>query len=169
MKVYVDTCVLSRLLDMNISNDNLDALDKISQLNSVQLVTSQKTLEEFMATTNPKRMKTLKILYTFIQKVQHNKVSYEGPATFGSVLWGSAPFGGGMTTEKKEFKDLKAIFETADAVHIYQALSNKCEYFLTLDEKTILIRAKNKASELKKVVFSMELGNPKDLKKRLSI
>jgi len=169
MKVYLDTCVLSRLLDMNMSNENLDALDRISCCKDIRPVTSQKTLEEFQATTDPKRMKTLKILYTFIEKVQHNKVSHEGPATFGSVLWGTAPFGGGMTIENKEFKILNEIFEKDDAIQIYQALSNGCDYFLTLDEKTILRRVKNNISKLNMVAPQMGIGNPIDLTDKLGI
>lgn len=163
MKVYLDTCILSRLLDMNIDDAELKALDVICDDPRIDLVTSEKTLEEFLNTTNDKRKLTLKVLYKIITKVNKMAITYEAPALFGEAMFGEAMWGGGVTREKPLFKQLKDIFDSDDAMHIFQAISNKCDYFLTYDNKTILSRVKKNMKRIKLIAPNTQIVKPSEL------
>lgn len=68
MKVYIDTCVFSRLLDLRISDKELDALNSLCDDESIEFITSEKTLDEFLNTKNDKRRKSLRVLFRLITK-----------------------------------------------------------------------------------------------------
>ena len=54
IKVYIDTNILPKVLDRTVDNNQLRALDKICDIEQVNLVTSKKTLEEFLNTKDDK-------------------------------------------------------------------------------------------------------------------
>lgn len=43
-------------------------------------------------------------------------------------------------SDKKLLRELREMFDPADAEHIYQAIEGGCRYFLTTDQKTIIDR-----------------------------
>ena len=74
-KVYVETSVLSRLLDyqrsgqMRLKENEIGALAALSERADVQLVTSEKTLEEFRNTQAREHRIALTLVYRLIDKV----------------------------------------------------------------------------------------------------
>ena len=64
------------------------------------------------------------------------------PAVLGAVMLGAATLGGGTVAADPLLVSLRSIFADADPdgdpVHIFQAIKSGCDYFLTLDETTIL-------------------------------
>jgi|GEM_PF-1531729 len=86
MKIYLDTCVLSRLVDLRVKDAQLDALEFIAYYEPAKLVTSPKTLDEFSNVTNQKRRKSLIVLFKIIEKVYAVP-----PVTPYSPLFGDAP------------------------------------------------------------------------------
>lgn len=148
---------------MNIDDVELKALDDICNDSRVELVTSEKTLEELSNTTNDKRKLTLKVLYKIITKVNKTAITYEAPALFGEAMFGEAMWGGGVTREKPLFKLLKDIFDEDDAIHIFQAISNQCDYFLTFDNKTILSRVPKNMERIKLMAPKTQIVKPSEL------
>jgi hypothetical protein len=67
--IYVEPSVLSRLLDMRLKPLEIDALEKLSDRTDVQLVTSEKTLEEFRDTQRRERRVAPTLLYRLINEV----------------------------------------------------------------------------------------------------
>jgi len=160
VKVYIDTNILSNLLAKEISNDNLEALDKICDYENLLFVTSQKTLDEFMNTSEPVIRISLKTLYKIINKIPLEKLFHESPAVIGNCCVGDACLGGGVTSEDPLFRKLKVIFDSNDAEHIFHSIKDNCHYFLTLDEKSILNRISTHAEILQQVCPNMTFVNP---------
>lgn len=164
MKVYIDTCIFSRLLDLRIKKKELIALELMTQNSSIEFMTSEKTLEEFLNTKDDKRRLSLKILFRLINKVQSHNTSYEEPALFGNIMFGEAPWGGSVTRYNPIFEKLETIFDKDDADHIFQAISNDCDYFITLDKKTILSKVDQNEDFIKEftrlqIVSPVQLNN----------
>lgn len=166
--VYVDTCILSRIVDLRFSKSTAIAIDKLCDLDMIELVTSPKTLEEFINTINSKKKTALKLLYKLISKLQNKETVIYTPATWGSGRWGESVWGGGSTSEDPIYSKIKEIFDKDDTDHIYQAIKNDCKYFLTLDKRTILNPAKKYQNELDLILLDMEFVDPTDLINKLS-
>jgi len=162
MKIYIDTCIFSRLLDLKITNNELEALNLVSDIEKLEFITSEKTLEEFLNTKDDKRRKALRVLFRLVTKVKNIHLTQTEPALWGTIMWGEAPWGGGVTREKPLFKKLKNIFDADDSNHIFQAINNECDYFLTLDRKTILSRIKPNKNELA-TITKMQFVSPLEL------
>jgi hypothetical protein len=64
--------------------------------------------------------------------------------------------------------ELQKIFDADDAEHITLAVRSSCDYFLTLDEKTILSRVRSYSDRLNVLWGEIEFVNPEQLAKRLS-
>lgn len=154
--VYLDTNILSRIPDLKVSEETAGALAKLAGLGMVRFVTSQKTKQEILQTPNPHRNSLLQFLHALIEKVQTVPVYFSG--AIGGAPIGATPIGGDWTDPT--YSKLKSIFDKDDAEHIVQALKAKCDYFMTLDEKTILRRVKANAEEVREICRGMKLLSP---------
>lgn len=159
--VYLDTNILSRIPDLQVSEDTGKALAKLARMGMIRFVTSQKTKQEILKTPNPHRSSLLQFLHALIEKVRTVPVYYSG--AIGGAPIGATPFGGDWTDPS--YAQLKRIFDDNDAEHIVQALRAECDYFMTLDQKTILGRAKNHAEEVESICGKMVLLSPEDVVK----
>ena len=151
IKVYLDTCVLSNILDEKINDENLKALNEICDYDFANLVTSKKTLEEFLNTKNDRTRFALKVFYKIISKIPSENLITLEPALFGSFMFGEACFNGSVEREDQLYTELKQIFSTSDAEHIFQATKSNCNFFLTLDYLTILKRVSTNNQQLKTI------------------
>ena len=50
----------------------------------------------------------------------------------------------------------------------YKAAKRGCDYFITLDEKTILKKARKFSAQLNNICPNLELGDPQDLLVKLT-
>lgn len=165
---YVDTCILSRIIDLRFTKETGVAVDKLCNIVEVDMVTSPKTLDEFMNVVDDKKRTALKLLFKIISKLQKKETTVYNPATWGSVMWGESVWGGGSNSEDPNYTKIKKIFDADDADHIYQAHKNNCDYFLTLDRKTILNRAKKYEKDLLLIPINMKFVSPVDLVEKIS-
>jgi len=158
IKVYLDTCILSNLRADKIKEEQLNSLDKICDYGNIVFVTSDKMLDEFLKTTEDRIRITLKILYKLITKIPFKPFSrFEG----GFSLSLKFPISFGKKVEDELFSSLKVIFPHKDDVeHIYQAARGGCKYFMTLDEDSILKKAKKFSTQLNKICPNLEFVNP---------
>lgn len=165
IKVYLDTCILSNLRADKIKEEQLTALDKISDYENIVFVTSDKMLDEFLKTTEDRIRITLKILYKLITKIPSKSfIRIEG----GRVYPKTYPKTYSHEVEDELFSSLKVIFpHMDDAEHIYQAAEGGCKYFMTLDENSILKKAKKFLIELNKICPNLEFVDPVILLKKL--
>ena len=77
----------------------------------------------------------------------------------------ATPIGGDWTDPT--YARLKYIFDDDDAEHIVHALRAKCDYFMTLDQKTILHRAMDHAEEVASICGQMLLLSPRGVVKEI--
>ncbi len=148
MKIYLDTCVLSRLVDLRVKDNQLDALEFIASYEPVKLVTSLKTLEEFSKVENPRRRKSLVVLFKVIEKVYAVPPVRPYTPLLGDMPWG-VPFGESGELIEPPFDKLRTLFDDSDARHVYFAYKSDCDFFLTLDQTTIIDIARKNADSLK--------------------
>lgn len=165
IKVYLDTCILSRLGVSTIKGEQLKSLDKICDYDYIDFVTSEKTLEEILKTKDDVIRITLKVLYKIINKFPYRPLSrVEGGRSFPKKY----PKSYGMRVYDELFSGLKEIFpHKDDAEHIFQAAKEGCKYFMTLDGKSILKKAKKFSAELKGICPNLEFVDPKTLLERI--
>ena len=165
IKVYLDTCILSNLRADKIKEEQLTSLDKICDHENIVFVTSDKMLDEFLKTTEDRIRITLKILYKLITKIPSKPfIRIEGGLRFPLKF----PMSFGEQVEDGLFSSLKVIFPHKDDVeHIYQAAGGGCKYFMTLDEDSILKKAKKFSTQLNKICPNLEFVDPVTLLDKL--
>lgn len=146
VSVYVDTNIFSNALDPNMSQGR-KAIFKRLTLANINFVTSEKTKQEIDRITDESKLQQLESIYTFIAKIRTTHIKDFMPAVLGNSCLGSMALGG-MTVEDPLYCKLKKVFDKDDAEHIYHAIKARCDYFLTLDRKTILKRAKKHVGQL---------------------
>ncbi|GAH15771.1 unnamed protein product, partial [marine sediment metagenome] len=84
-----------------------------------------------------------------------------------SYPW-SYPKSYGTQVYDELFFGLKEIFPHKDDVeHIFQAAKEGCKYFMTLDGKSILKKAKKFSAELKGICPNLEFVDPKTLLEKI--
>jgi len=168
-KIYIDTNLISHLSDLMMGSDDFRITDKQAEALlaicdlDVDLVTSKKMLDEVFRSKNLKQRALLTMLATLAAKVPYKDITYFTAATFGSVPFGAATFGGGFSQTDPLLIGLEKIFDPDDSEHIFQAVKNDCSYFLTLDRSTILNRAKSKPVDMKRLCPEMQFADPEEL------
>lgn len=170
MKVYLDTCVLMRLFDQDVTKDDLRSLEIIADNPDIVLVTSDETYAEISKEVDQKKRTTYKLLYRLIEKTNHPSVYIEHVGGWGTFAWGEAPWGGGtVAREKPLYTALRSVFpDEPDVKHIAQASMEQCEYFLTFDVKTIISKAKANAELINNVCNGLAFLTPEYLVRRIS-
>ncbi len=164
MKVYLDTCVLSRLVDNGMSDDQLEALERIADDKNIDLVSSKKTLEEFETTSALRKKRNLKVLFKLVQKVFAPPAVSHYSGLIGDTPIGVALMGGGSGSwEHPTYSRLKSVFDNDDAEHIYIAKEGGCDVFLTLDFRTIIRRYEQNHGQIDAVISPMRISDPLSL------
>ena len=160
-KVYLDTCVLSKLNNSKLELDQLKALDKLSDMDNIDFTSSDKMLEEFLNTSDDKTRMELRVLYKLINKLPGRDTT----ETQTSFLSPGFP----VPTEAKKplLYKLEKTFDTADAEHIYHAIKGNCDYFLTLDKKSILNKIEKYREKLEEISSGMRYVDPVALLKEI--
>lgn len=161
--IYLDTNILSRIPDLKVTEETASALAKLAGMGMIRFVTSHKTKQEILKTPNPHRNSLLQFLHAIVQKVETVPVYYSG--AIGGAPINATPINGNWT--EPSYANLKRLFDNDDAEHIVQALKAGCDYFMTLDKKTILNRAKRHALDVESICGKMALLSPEDVVRTL--
>jgi hypothetical protein len=125
----------------------------------VILLTSEKTRAEVLQTQDPIRSGVLELLVALFQKVPFEPLNISG--TLNSAPLNTIPLGGSWTDPM--LASLRSIFDAADAEHLALAVKSNCAYFLTLDESTILGRARKRSTEILVIIGNMKIVSPVEL------
>jgi hypothetical protein len=134
LRIYVDTCVVSGLAKPDLSPPTIEALWRILDLHEarhVHLLTSSVMKDEIAKI--PEQYRTPhRALYTLLAKIP---IAATHRTDSGMML---LEVGRGRPADRL-FKGLRSILpDEADARHVFQAVKNGVNYFLTVDKKTIL-------------------------------
>jgi hypothetical protein len=154
------------LRDTIDDKEQLKALEKIYDCNYINLVVSEEIFKEFVKTKENNIRIALKLFYKLIKKIDTaNIIRFEVGWSFP---W-KFPINFGVAEEDKIFSKLKKIFKNGDELHIYNAIKADCEYFLTLDYRTILNKIKKckVAEEMKEICPNLRFVDPKELLEKL--
>ena len=172
IKAYIDTSVISRLSDPLKGNpiavSEADAAAILTICGSeIELVTSLKMLDEVLRSTDIRQRALLALVATLSVKVPSQDLTHSTSGAWGSTAFGTAPFGGGGVYVDPLLDQLRGIFDSDDAEHIFQAVKNDCTYFLTLDKSTIIERAKHHRTELDRLCPNLKFVLPTELEQLL--
>jgi predicted nucleic acid-binding protein len=162
---YLDSNIFFRLYDDKASKDVLDALEKLADNDAIELVTSKETMAELQREERQIKRVTFKLLYRLIKKAKEHSLTYqEEVGAWGTMQWGD-PWGGGIVTcTKPLFTELRRIFpDEPDAKHIAQAIMENCNYFVTLDKKTIINKAVPHSKLLLAIGNGIQFLTPQEL------
>ena len=161
--VYLDTNIFSRITDLKISSQAANAYRALADRQDIKLVTSPKTIQEIKQAPNKDRASVLHFIYSLFEKVPLQASEYSASISTASI--GSTPIAGGWTDPL--YSELKKIFDPDDAEHIFQAAKSLCDYFLTLDKKSILNRVENNQEKLAELCPSLVFVHPEVIIERL--
>lgn len=171
MKIYLDNNILSNIVGgvERLSDETGIAFQKLAMSDN-QFITSPVTQYEMEKTTNQKVKGAILFIYKIFGGYKKlNSETYLATG-LGDALVGASPVGGGQT-ENTVLTLLRKAFGSNDARHIFQALSSHSNYFLTLDENSILKRYRENYMNMK--VFctkgKMKIVNPNELVKELNL
>lgn len=162
LKIYVDTCIISRMLDGRCNQDDLNAIARITEYKEF-LFTSEKTKREIDQYENQTGKMQLNAIYNLLKKIPEKNVIKTIPAMFNAIMFNEATFNGSAHREDPLFSALKAIFDKDDSEHIFQAEKNELDFFLTLDKKTVLNRAISMKDKLEGANVKLRFVSPQDL------
>jgi len=151
MNVYLDTCIISGLAKEDISKKEICALLTLLQLGKesiLELFTSSVTKDELDKIPQEHRSKHL-IIYNLFSDVP--KIDY--------LVLNLSPVRIGLRVKKQDVlaKLINILKDKEDAMHLYQCFRNKLEYFITVDQNSIL----SKAKEIK-LVCKIDVYTPSD-------
>ncbi len=134
MKAYLDTCIVSGLAKSDLSPTELEALKKILDLHDagkVELCTSAEVEDELSGIPAEHREPHLEVFERF-----RNLPRITGGIDSLTRLGPVGPIGNPRMRMLDRLK--KAGLDETDAMHVFIATTNKVEYFVTTDQKTIL-------------------------------
>ena len=157
--VYLDTSVVSRTWDLKIKEPDANALAQLAERDDLHFVTSYKTLGEILNTLDPKRRAMLRFVVGLMDKVRVRLLQYSG--MIGGAPIGATMIGAGSTDPL--LQQLQTLFDRDDAEHIALAVRDGCDFFVTLDARTILGPVKANRDAVSKMCGALEFVSPKDL------
>ncbi len=153
-KAYLDTCIVSGLAKEDLSLKEQEALSNVLhqyKKGFINLVTSEVVKKELegIPDKNRKRHETI---YYLLSDVPMSQVK---TTDSGLMMMG---MGGGVREDSLYTKLKKMLPDENDANHIFQAIKSSANYFVTVDNKTILRYHKELESEYNiKTVLPSEL------------
>lgn len=143
-KAYLDTNLVSGLGKADMNPDEYEALHRVIELmheGRVALVTSAVTKEE-IDRVPLEHQAPHQAIYALLAKVPVVDEQKLVPRII-QAMRGRSQIVGPLVVEEEDMGTLNGILpDHNDARHVFQALRNSSEYFVTLDRKTILTRAK---------------------------
>lgn len=169
-KIYLDNNILSGLVGLEHSPEDGLALQKLA-LSDHEFITSPLTEMEMEGCSRDDVKGAVMFIYkVFGGEKKLNKEKYYATG-MGDALFGSIPFGGGETTKTPLVLLQQMLKHPMDARHVFQALSKHADYFLTLDENSILRRYRANHKNIK--VFcergGLKIMNPIELVNELGL
>lgn len=129
MKIYLDTNIVSAIVRGDLSRENQDALENILaafQKGSVEFCTSQVTREELEKIPNQQHRAQHVRLSNLIRLVP---IAQEFYTDSGLSMMGV----GGGRHQVPLYRDLRGLLDENDARHVFQAIKNQVQVFLTAD------------------------------------
>jgi predicted nucleic acid-binding protein len=149
MKIYLDTNILSALVGGidELTEDEGLALQKLAASDH-EFMTSPVMLQEMEGASVQQIKGAILFIYKIFGGTKNLNPETYSATGMGDAMFGTVPWGGGET-ENTVLSLLHQAFEPNDARHIFQALSKKSNYFLTLDEASILGRYRNNHMNMK--------------------
>jgi len=162
ISIYLDTSIVSRIRDYGRLDDAAaQALEKLSEFShQIHYVTSDTLTNEVARTKDPRTRGALLLFAAII-----DKVPWEVPEHPGG--WGGAPFGvmpwGAAGWTHPLYAGLSEIFDRLDAHHLFLAVRAECDYFLTLDRKTIIERATAEQTRVSELCGKTTIVDPQEL------
>jgi len=162
-KIYFDTCILSRFTDLRISVRDAQSLPLLREIQGVQIVVSSKVKQELKEVPNPIRNPMLQFLYMCFQEIPDRILETPSLGCYGSARYGSTMYGGGGGWVHPALQGLREIFDSADAEHIFLAAEDGCDYFVTLDERSILSRVRANQRGVESLCGKMRFGSPAEV------
>jgi predicted nucleic acid-binding protein len=158
-KVYVDVNLISRLADPLYGNEASISEDQATEIlaicnSELELVTSKEMFEEVLKTVNVKTRALLTLVAKLASNVPFSEysVAITRPTVVsrtGGRRGGAVYSGGGIRfVNDPSFEKLQKIFDANDAKHIFQAVKSQCDYFLTMDQRSILNRVESRGPEI---------------------
>lgn len=168
MKIYLDTNILSNIIGLSrITNETGIALQKLATSNH-NFITSQLLEKELQNARDPRVKGAILFIYKVFGGDKFlNKETYFATG-IGDAPFGSVPFGGGEV-ESPVLSILRQAFEPDDARHIFQVFTSHSNFFLTLDENTILKRYRSNYQNIKVFCKNMKIVNPIELVEELNL
>jgi len=168
-KVYLDTNIISACIKHDIQDgQEMQAVIRIISFwkqGYIECYTSEDVKKELekIPEKYKKQIDEAQTIWMLLEKSQ-NFVEKVSRAGWGAVMWGEAPWGGGVVDVDPVFQKIRSIFPgEADQRHIFLAIRNKIEYFVTYDKKTILNQAKEHEREIQelgiKILSPLEFEN----------
>ncbi len=135
MKIYLDTCIISGLAKEDISKKEYDSLLELLRLQKntkLQIFTSELAKAELEKIPESYRNKHL-VIYNLLTDV--TSIDY--------LVLNISPARIGLPVRQHTVlaQLINILRDEEDAKHIYQASRNNIEYFVTVDERTILVKA----------------------------
>jgi predicted nucleic acid-binding protein len=168
-KIYLDSNLIFDPSKIeNIKDDEVEALEKLADLKlngGIEFYTSEKTKREIEKHKNVKKKGILEFYYSLIQNIPEKNIIKS--AIFNEIVFNEAIFN--ERVEDQFFTELKQIFDSDDAEHIFQAEKNNLDYFLTLDKKTISNRIEQNTDRFKKLNLKIHIVSPTQLVQELDI
>jgi len=171
VKIYLDAnFIFDHSKIENMKEDEVNVLEKLldwsnKHKDNINFYTSEETKKEIENHKNVKKRAILKLYYNLITKVSKEKIIKS--AIFNGAIFNSNTFNG--SKEDSLYKKLKQLFDEDDAKHIFQAERSNLDYFLTLDNKTILNRIKENLEEFEKLNLKIKISSPSDLINELKL
>lgn len=170
MKIYLDTNILCNIVGLNRIDDETGiALQKLAKCNH-EFITSELMEKEMIDTPNQQVKGAILFIYKIFGGSKKSNPETYFATGFGDAPFGTVPWGGGEV-ESTPLTLLKQAFQHSDARHIFQALISHSDYFLTLDEKTILKKYRANYQNMKSFCNNgnLKIVNPIELTKELNL
>jgi len=162
IKVYIDTCIISGLINEgDLKENDFKALLDIVELNHIDFVASDVMRSEFEKHSDKEKRGSLLILH----KMFNRCILYKTGHARGMGAYSRSPYSRPTYHDDPLFISIKKIFtqKDKDPEHIFQAIKNNCDYFLTVDRKSILNKAVRYQQELSQICPNLKFTSPVDL------
>ncbi len=161
ISVYIDTCVVRETYKGTINDKDFQALTELTEIDFITFIVSDVMKEELGQIKDDKQRASLAVLYKIFRKCKRYATEY-------SVMPGAysrTPYGRRSSAHDPLYISVKKIFtqKDKDPEHIFQAIKNECDYYLTVDYKTILKKAETHEEELTSLFPNIKFVSPSSL------
>ena len=157
LRVYFDTNLVSRIRDSRLADADATALERLSEFSHrIHYLTSDLLTNEVARSRDPKTRGALLFLAAIVDKVPWHVNQLSGAV--GAAPIGCLPVAGDWVDPV--YEGLRDLFDPTDAHHIFLAVRNECDYFLTLDRGTIVTRALENPQTVARLCGPLKVVDP---------